>query len=54
MDINMLKINNFLSPAKGVVRVNRSESSNLSFSAKKPLIFQGFFRFYATVMPQFL
>ena len=31
------------SPAKGVVLDNGSESSNLSFSAKKPLIFQGFF-----------
>ena len=33
------------SPAKGVVRVNRSESSNLSFSAKEPLktpCFRGF------------
>ena len=33
------------SPAKGVVRVNRSESSNLSFSAIETLDFQGFLCF---------
>ena len=39
------------SPAKGVVRVNRSESSNLSFSAIETLVNQGFLCFYATRMP---
>ena len=42
------------SPAKGVVRVNRSESSNLSFSAIETLDFQGFLCFYATIMPPLL